>query len=203
MPGHLWCQNNIGLCTELSIVGGGLLWWRFHFLSALLWKGKDWLAQCQDNATEWDIRLWCWRSHLPVRQHYEVIISTYCHTSWTILIWPPMLPGCKTPTIKPTNKNLAYPHQYMRTFICPRRIPMGGGRKWRHGLGETRKWRHGALVSGVKPTYDWYWRPRPQSPHHHMWRIAQAGQSITPPACMHETGFYRQVAPPGYTKKQQ
>ena len=28
--------------------------------SALLGEGKDWLAQCQDNITEWDIRLWYW-----------------------------------------------------------------------------------------------------------------------------------------------
>ena len=27
--------------------------------SALLGYGKDWLAQCQANLTEWDIRSWC------------------------------------------------------------------------------------------------------------------------------------------------
>ena len=26
---------------------------------ALLGEDKDWLAQCQDNATEWDSRSWC------------------------------------------------------------------------------------------------------------------------------------------------
>ena len=28
--------------------------------STLLEYGKDWLAQCQDNVTDWDIRSWCW-----------------------------------------------------------------------------------------------------------------------------------------------
>ena len=27
--------------------------------SALLGEDKDWLAQYQDNVTEWDIRSWC------------------------------------------------------------------------------------------------------------------------------------------------
>ena len=27
--------------------------------SALLEQGKDWVAQCQDNVTEWNIRSWC------------------------------------------------------------------------------------------------------------------------------------------------
>ena len=41
--------------------------------ATLLGYGKDWLAQCQDNVTEWDIRSWCWRSGLLVLvgQHYE------------------------------------------------------------------------------------------------------------------------------------
>ena len=33
-----------------------------HFLawrSALIGLGKDWLAQCQDNVTKWDIGSWC------------------------------------------------------------------------------------------------------------------------------------------------
>ena len=34
--------------------------------SALLGKGSDWLDQCQDNATEWDIRSWSWRPGFPV-----------------------------------------------------------------------------------------------------------------------------------------
>ena len=36
---------------------------------------KDWLAQSQDNVTEWDIRPWCWWPVLPVGQHYKVTIS--------------------------------------------------------------------------------------------------------------------------------
>ena len=27
--------------------------------SALLGDAKDWLVQCQENVTEWDIRSWC------------------------------------------------------------------------------------------------------------------------------------------------
>ena len=38
--------------------------------------GKDWLAQCQDNVTEWDIGLWCQWPDVPEGQHYEVAMST-------------------------------------------------------------------------------------------------------------------------------
>ena len=41
-----------------------------HFLawrSALLGWGKDWLAECQDTVTEWDIRSWCQWPGVPVR----------------------------------------------------------------------------------------------------------------------------------------
>ena len=45
--------------------------------SALLGSGKDWLAQCQDNATAWDCRSWCQR--VPERQHYTFAMSAHCH----------------------------------------------------------------------------------------------------------------------------
>ena len=48
---------------------------------ALLEQGKGWSAQCQDNATEWDIRSWCQLSGVPVRQHYTVVMSVHCHKS--------------------------------------------------------------------------------------------------------------------------
>ena len=44
--------------------------------SALLGKGKYWLAQCPDNVTEKDIR--CWRPGLPVGQYYNVAMSAHC-----------------------------------------------------------------------------------------------------------------------------
>ena len=43
-----------------------------HFLAwreALLGYGKDWLGQCQDNVTEWDIGQWYWQPDFPVGQH--------------------------------------------------------------------------------------------------------------------------------------
>ena len=47
----------------------------FRFLawhSTLIWSDKDWFAEYQDNATEWDIRSWwCWPD-FPVGQLYEV-----------------------------------------------------------------------------------------------------------------------------------
>ena len=49
-----------------------------HFLVwslALIGQGKDWLAQCDDNVTVWDIGSWCQWSDLPVGQHYKVAIS--------------------------------------------------------------------------------------------------------------------------------
>ena len=49
----------------------------FSFLSwqsALFGYGKDWLAQCQDNTTEWDIRSW-YRNVLGW-QHYKVSMSS-------------------------------------------------------------------------------------------------------------------------------
>ena len=45
-----------------------LAWW-----SALIGYGKDWLAQCQDNVIEWDIRSWCW---LPISQWGSTIKSS-------------------------------------------------------------------------------------------------------------------------------
>ena len=60
---------------------------------ALLRYGKDWLAQCQDNMTEWDITSWCWWPSFPVEQHYKVVSS---HKSVPILIWHSMLLGHKT-----------------------------------------------------------------------------------------------------------
>ena len=45
-----------------------------HFLCRhleLLWYGKDWFAQCQDNVTEWGARSW---SDL----HYKVLMNAYC-----------------------------------------------------------------------------------------------------------------------------
>ena len=53
-----------------------LAWW-----SALLGLGKDWLAQCQHNATEWNSRSWCQQPGVPGRQHYKVTMSAYCHKS--------------------------------------------------------------------------------------------------------------------------
>ena len=64
----------------------------FHFLSrcsALLIKHKNWLAQCQDNVTEWAIK-----PGPPVGLYYKV----HCHKSVHVLIRPYTLPGCKTPS---------------------------------------------------------------------------------------------------------
>ena len=40
--------------------------------SAILAEGKNWLSQCPDNVTEWDIRS---GSGLPVGQQYKVTLS--------------------------------------------------------------------------------------------------------------------------------
>ena len=53
--------------------------------SALLGQAKDWLAQCQDNRTERDIRSWCCRPDFPVGQHYKVTMIAHCHKSVPIL----------------------------------------------------------------------------------------------------------------------
>ena len=42
---------------------------------ALIGLGMDWLAQCQDNVTEWNIGSWCQWASLPVRQHGEVTVT--------------------------------------------------------------------------------------------------------------------------------
>ena len=44
-----------------------------HFLACRL----DWLAQCQDNMTEWDIGSCCWRPDFPVGQCYKVTMSVH------------------------------------------------------------------------------------------------------------------------------
>ena len=46
---------------------------------ALLGSSKDWLAQCQDNVTEWDTRSW-WPG-FPVRQHYKIGMRALSHKS--------------------------------------------------------------------------------------------------------------------------
>ena len=40
---------------------------------------KDWLAQCQDIASVWDIPSWCWQSGITVVQHYKIDMK--CTTS--------------------------------------------------------------------------------------------------------------------------
>ena len=47
----------------------------------LLGKGKDWLAQCQDNVTEWGIKSWHWRFGFSLGQHYKVTMRAHCHKS--------------------------------------------------------------------------------------------------------------------------
>ena len=43
--------------------------------SALIGQGMDWLAQGQDNVTEWDIGSCCLQPHFPVGQYYKVTMS--------------------------------------------------------------------------------------------------------------------------------
>ena len=54
--------------------------------SALLGYGMDWLAQCQDNVTAWDIRSWHWQPGFQVGQCYKVVISVPCHKFVPVLI---------------------------------------------------------------------------------------------------------------------
>ena len=53
---------------------------------ALLGLGNDCLAKCQDNVTEWDIRLWCWWPGFPVGQQYKATVSVHCHKSVRVLM---------------------------------------------------------------------------------------------------------------------
>ena len=56
--------------------------------AAIFGLGKDWLAQCLDNMTEWNMRLWCWRPvKQPVEQHYKVTMSAHYHKLVSVLIW--------------------------------------------------------------------------------------------------------------------
>ena len=54
---------------------------------SLLGYGKDRLAQCRDNVTEWNFGSWCCWPCLSVRQHYKVYMDVPCHKSVAILIW--------------------------------------------------------------------------------------------------------------------
>ena len=40
------------------------------------------LAQCQENVTEWDIAS---RPDFPVKKHYEVAMTVYCH--YSVPVW--------------------------------------------------------------------------------------------------------------------
>ena len=54
---------------------------------ALLGQGNDWLAQCHDSVTEWDVQvmvLMAW--FFPVGQHYKVTMSVHCHKLVPVLI---------------------------------------------------------------------------------------------------------------------
>ena len=41
---------------------------------------KDWLSQCKNNVSVWDI------TGLPVGQYYKVIMSEHCHNTMPILM---------------------------------------------------------------------------------------------------------------------
>ena len=57
----------------------------------------DWLAECHDNVTDWDIRSWCWWHVFPTGQQYKVAMSARYDKSVPILIRSYMLLGRKTP----------------------------------------------------------------------------------------------------------
>ena len=63
-------------------------------------------AQREDNVTEQNIgsglKVGC-SSVSPMGQHYKITRSVHCHKLVPIVIWPQMLPGCKTPKRKQTN----------------------------------------------------------------------------------------------------
>ena len=69
-----------------------------HFLarySALLVCGNEWYAQCQDNVSNWGIRLqFCWPGS-PVVQHYKVKMNAHGHKSVSVIIGPQMLRDIK------------------------------------------------------------------------------------------------------------
>ena len=44
----------------------------------LIGQDKDWLAQCQDNVTECNIRSWRGLFHFAVGQNYEIPMSVHC-----------------------------------------------------------------------------------------------------------------------------
>ena len=55
------------------------------YLALIVWD-KDWLAQYQDNMTDWDIGSWCQPVDLTVGQHNKIAISARCHKSVPVLI---------------------------------------------------------------------------------------------------------------------
>ena len=83
--------------------------------SALLVYGKDWLAQCKDNVTQWDIGSWCCQPDFPVGQYYKVAMSVHCHKSVPILISPQMLLGHKT-TNKQNQMNIYFSFLTLLSF---------------------------------------------------------------------------------------
>ena len=52
----------------------------------LIGQGKDWVAQCQDNVTEYDIGSPCWLSDFTVGQHYKAAMSANCHKLVSVMI---------------------------------------------------------------------------------------------------------------------
>ena len=58
------------------------------------WANKDWLAQYQDNVTEWDIRSYSWWIGIPVGQHYILAINVPCQnqSSHDLRCWQEVKP---------------------------------------------------------------------------------------------------------------
>ena len=79
-------ESSLSQTNDFKIDTCHSLAWR----SALLGSGKEWFAQYQDNATEWDSRSWCRRACVPVRQHYKVTMNVHCHH----LVQPPPSTAC-------------------------------------------------------------------------------------------------------------
>ena len=48
-------------------------------VSGITWIGQNWLVQCQDSMTEWDIVSWCIQHGIAAGQHYKVTKNVHCH----------------------------------------------------------------------------------------------------------------------------
>ena len=145
--------------------------------SILIGYNKDWLAQCQDNVTEWDIGSWWQWPDFPVGQHCKVIMCVHCHKWVPVVIWCYVFQWCSTPI---TNLSL-----------CVRNCAPPGCGQWGHDVPDGR------CGGGVAVSTPAHCRSLPSHGASSTQQPLFAGRASHPLLC---ESFYSSLATPHFCK---